>query len=286
MEIIEIDLNEIYIDDEFNSRDEIQFTQVVDLAKSIKNDGLLQPIILMPYNHGKYKYKVVAGHRRTKAHLILRSENPEFKTIKAIIREDLNEQQARIINLNENLARKNLNILEEALALVPLFNSGLTELQIVEALPSVSRGWVQIRGMLLKLPREIQEEVAIGIVNQTQIRELYTLYYAGMPIESLFEEVRRIKDAKSRNERYKVRKLEKRVKSPAQLKCHRSRGEIFVMIKHLMNHNLFGLHTRCLAWAAGEVSDAELFADVKEYSEGIGVSYSVPVEGLDYTEKV
>ena len=117
MEVIRVPLADIWMDEEFNSRDKIEMTQVVDLGRSIKKDGLIQPIILMPTPESQASYKVVAGHRRTKAHMIIQHDDDKFKTIPAIIRTDLDEKHARLLNLNENLARKDLNVMEEAMAL-------------------------------------------------------------------------------------------------------------------------------------------------------------------------
>jgi len=285
MEIVKIPLDDLFMDEGFNSRDKIEFTQVLDLAKSIKKDGLIQPIVVMPSTERPdKKYKVAAGHRRTKAHMILQNDDPQFSSIQAIIREDLDEKKSRVLNLNENLNRKNLNILEEAMAIEPLLEMGMTEQEMVDSIPTASRGWIQVRCMLLKLPKAIQEEASVGFVNQTHIRDLYSMKHAGMTDEALFEQVKKAKISKQKGEAYKILKKEgPKQKSPAETKHARNRSEIFVMIKHMLETQVEGLPTRALSWASGEISDLEFFMDLQDH---VGVGYVIPRQGLDYAVKV
>lgn len=279
-----IKLDDIWMDEVFNSRDKIQVQHVIDLARSIKADGLINPILVQRKKGPKGEtYKVIAGHRRTKACLLLKTEDETlYDSIEAFIADDdMSEQQARILNLNENLARKDLSILEEAKSLIPLMELGMSETDIVNALPSATRGWVQVRMMLLKLPKEVQEEANVKLINQTQIRDLYTLMINGMPDTCLFDEVKKAKDAKLKGETYQI-KVKKHTrnagKSNVTSKHARSRSEIFTMIKHLLDNDFEGLPTRTLAWAAGEISDLELFVDLEDDNP----NYKRPKEGIDY----
>jgi len=230
---------------------------------------------------------VVAGHRRFKAHLVLAHDDDKFKVIPSIIREGLTEGQARIINLNENLGRKDLNILEEAKALLPLMELGMSEERMVKAIPTASRGWIQVRCMLLKLPSLVQKEAAAGLITQTNIRSLFSMKHDGMDDELLYEQVRLAKDAKLRGDNYTIKKdvAAEKIKPPSQLKKHRSRHDVFVMIKHIVKNEMTGPMTRVLAWAAGEISDLDLFLDLKEYADAEGKEYTVSRTGLDYSDK-
>jgi len=86
-------------------RDFIEPDQVRELAESIRSQGLLQPILVRPYNG---KYEVVAGHRRLLAHRLLGEV-----TIKAIVK-DLNDEETFIIRAIENDQREDLNPIEKA----------------------------------------------------------------------------------------------------------------------------------------------------------------------------
>jgi ParB/RepB/Spo0J family partition protein len=274
-QIQKIPLNEIYVDEEFNCRDSINPVEVVDLAKSIAKDGLIQPIVVTTIKEPieDYKYKVVAGFRRLFAHRVNKAE-----TIDCIVRADLDEKAARILNLTENLSRHNLTILEEAKSILPLFKLGLNEYQIADELPSASRGWVQVRVMLLKLPVEVQKEAAAGLLSQTQIRDLYTLKNNGATDEQLYEHVKIIKDNKIKHSG--IGKHIPRKMPPAQSKRLRKRQEMFALIDHILEHlgNSFG--ARCVSWCAGEISDLDIFQDIKNEAMKNGKDYTIPSQSL------
>ena len=105
---------------EFNCRAQITNDSVVELAQSIEVNGLQTPIHIHSHK-GKYKYMIVAGHRRYIACRLLGRTH-----INAIILENLNEQHARILNLSENLDRRDLTPYEEAMALVSIFPTTTT----------------------------------------------------------------------------------------------------------------------------------------------------------------
>lgn len=87
------------------SRELIDPEKVRELAESIRESGLLQPILLRPANG---RFEVVAGDRRFLAHKFL-----DRKEIKAIVRE-LDDQETIVIRGIENLQRVDLNFSEEA----------------------------------------------------------------------------------------------------------------------------------------------------------------------------
>lgn len=271
MQIHVIKLVDIHMNEEFNCRGHIAPIDVVELAKDIKIRGLISPVVVTPYIESRqketgYKYLLIAGYRRLVAHKI-----NEMLTIEAIVRTDLeNESEARFFNLSENLQRKDLNILQEALALKKLKDLGVTEVEAAERLTQ-SRGWVQIRYMLLKLPNDIQQEVAAGFITQSDIRDIYTIIHSGN-IQGAYEAVRKLKDAKIKG--IKVTTNKRRKSLTAKMK--RQRAEMFEMMEHIrlnIGHN-FG--TRCLAWAAGEINNLDLYESIKDEAEAYGKHYKIP----------
>ena len=274
--IQKIPLSEIYVDEDFNCRDKINPVDVVELAKSIAKDGLISPIIVTPITEpiqGDYKYRIVAGFRRIYAHQINKAE-----TIEAVIRENLSEKEARILNLTENLARHDLSILEEAKSILPLFKLGLNEFQIAEELPNCSRGWVQVRVMLLKLPPEVQKEAAAGLLTQTQIRDLYTLKNNGADDATLFEHVKQIKDAKIKNN--SIKKHIPRKMPPAQSKRIRKKPDMYALIDIILENIGDSFGARCLAWAAGEISDQDIYEDIQKEAKLVGKQFTIPKHSI------
>lgn len=266
--LLSIPIAEILSDDDFNCRGAITPMSVVDLAKDIQERGLIQPVTLAPYNKDGYKYRLIAGFRRFEAHRIIQKN-----TIDGIVREDMiDEKECRFFNLSENLHRADLTIMQEARALLHLQEIGVGEHDAAARL-NKSRGWIQVRYLLLKLPKAVQAEVEAGFINQTQIRELYTIY-RNHTEEKLFAAVRKLKDAKIMGK--KITTVDPDKLSP-KAKRPRKRPEIFEMLGHVAHFAQMGLHTRCLAWAAGEISDDELYDSLHEFCDNNGRNYIRPV---------
>lgn len=270
--VLSIPTEEVYSDTEFNCRGNIAPIDVADLAKSIQANGLQFPISVQPRSDVKTyipegcNYRIVAGHRRFKACQVL-----GMKTVPAFVREGLDEIRARVLNLSENFDRKDLNILQEAHALKSLWEAGLPRDSVARELKK-SSSWVQVRFNLLTLPSEIQQEAAAGILNQYQIKELYSLDTE----EEMFEAVKKIKNAKVRGE--KVEPVGKRQKKPTSSKKARLRPEMFEMMQFIAKAIGYGVHTRVLAWCTGEISTAELFQDIQERADELGKTITIPTE--------
>lgn len=273
MQITMLNIADLHADAEFNCRGDIAPIDVTDLSRSMAQHGLQLPIEVQPYDlehqreTGKL-YRLICGHRRLKAAQLLK-----WAQIPAIVKRNLTDAQARVRNLTENLNRKDLNIFQEAKALQNLRTAGMGQEQVSAEL-NKSRGWVQVRFMLLDLQPEIQQEAAAGLLNQEQIRDLYTLRHEP---DRQAEAVRAIKEAREKGER--VVKIKPRPKSQHS-KAHQSRPAIFAMIDHIGDNLGMNLATRCLAWAAGEISEFELYFDIEAEARRLGKRYEIPKEAL------
>lgn len=260
----------IWSDDDFNCRGHIAPIDVVDLVKDIEQHGLQFPIAVQPITNNPNapkdtRFRIVAGHRRFAAFKVLGKE-----TIPAMIKISLNELQARLVNLGENLKRQNLNILQEAKAIERLRKLGLNRRQVSEEL-GVSSSWVQVRFNLLDLPELIQEEAAAGMLNQYQVKELFSLKTE----EEQFAAVKKIKMARERGE--KGISVAKPPQEDPFKKKRQPKNVVQDMINHLGETIGFGLYTRTLAWANGEISSMELYFDIKKYADEHGINYIVPI---------
>lgn len=266
------DVRKIYSDPDFNCRGEITPIDVVDLAKDIAITGLQQPIVIRPRlsnTPSGFDYVLVAGHRRHKAYFV----NAWFE-IPAILRTDLSELSARSLNLKENLKRQELNILQEAKAIQPYRNAGWNREAIALEL-GVSQAWVQIRVMVLDLPKPVQDAIAVGVLNQTQIREVYSL----KDVDKQLAAVKAVKEHKERSETRERKITTEIIKKPtkATLKRIRKTPEIFSFMEEIVaayGQNCFA--TRCLAWSIGEVSDFEIRQDLQKFCVDAGKTYTIP----------
>lgn len=135
-----------------------------ELAESIRENGLLQPIIVREYGDGRYQ--IIAGERRFRA-----SKIAELSEIPAIIM-NKDDRKAAEISLIENIQREDLNPIEEAMALRSLAEDyDLTQEELSEKIGR-SRSAVANSVRLLDLPDEILDMIAKGSLSAGHGRTL------------------------------------------------------------------------------------------------------------------
>lgn len=181
---------------QFAIRDKFQkiSPEVETLAASIREHGLLQPILIRPLDHG---FEIVAGHRRFQACRSLR-----WRFISCKIRE-LSDKQAFEIQLTENIQRKSMDPIEEAEAfrryVVEFGWGGVSELAKKVA---KSEEYVSHRLQLLKLPEGVKQQIALNRINVSQAIELATVPSSRQPevLRQIVDDnltVREIREVKS-----------------------------------------------------------------------------------------
>lgn len=137
------------------------------MANSISMYGVLQPILLVKSDGGRYL--IIAGERRFRASLLAGQ-----KTIPAIVRE-LSPQQIQEISLIENLHRENLNAIEAAEGIRELMeNHGLTQEEVAVRIGK-SRPYVTNTLRLLQLPAEVMDMVKSGKLSPGHARTILTV---------------------------------------------------------------------------------------------------------------
>ena len=152
-DIITIDLKNIYPNQD-QPRRVFDEEKIKILSESIKNYGVLQPIVLKPDDKGKYM--IIAGERRYRASKLARKSD-----IPAVIK-DIPMKDIMEIALIENLQREELNPIEEALAYRSLIkNYEVTQEEISEAVGK-SRPHITNTLRLLNLPQKIMDMIVQG----------------------------------------------------------------------------------------------------------------------------
>jgi ParB family chromosome partitioning protein len=145
---------------------------LAELVHSIKEIGLLQPIVVRPVPAGEdteHQYELVAGERRWRA-----SREAGLERIPAIIRETADDVLLRDALL-ENLHRSQLNALEEAAAYQQLLDDfGCTQEELATRIGR-SRPQVSNTLRLLRLPAPVQRRVAAGVLSAGHARALLAL---------------------------------------------------------------------------------------------------------------
>jgi ParB family chromosome partitioning protein len=139
-----------------------------ELANSIKENGVMQPIVVRP-SEETGRYILVLGERRLRASKLAGKE-----TIPAIVRR-VSPQQAAEMTVLENVQREDLNPIEQAEAYRVLSQEfNLTQAQIALRV-GVSRESVANYMRLLRLPEEVRQYVAQGKLGFSEARELLSL---------------------------------------------------------------------------------------------------------------
>ncbi len=152
----------------FQPRTHFSHDELEELMGSIKEHGLLQPLVVMPAGPDG-THQLIAGERRFRAMSILGE-----KTAPVIIREATEQQQLEIAII-ENIQRQDLNALEEATAYARLADEfGLTQEEIALKVGK-SRSQVANTIRLLVLPKEIRDAVVEGKISASNARTLLAL---------------------------------------------------------------------------------------------------------------
>jgi len=148
-------------------RKEFSHTDLENLVASIKEHGIIQPLVVTEKDDGGYE--LIAGERRLRA-----SQIAGLATVPAIVR-SATQQQKLELALIENIQRQNLNPLEEGFAYERLMQEfGLTQEQVAQRVGK-SRPVVANAVRLLDLPEPIQKALVDGTLNAGKARAILSL---------------------------------------------------------------------------------------------------------------
>lgn len=137
-----------------------------DLAASIKEKGVLQPILLRAVAGRPYNYEIVAGERRFRA-----SKLAGLNEIPAVIKK-LDDNNAMEIALIENVQRENLDPVEEAAAYKNLIEKCNYEMDDVSRLIGKSASYIRNSMRILELPESVRSMVSNGELSASHARTI------------------------------------------------------------------------------------------------------------------
>ena len=161
-EIVDLDLDQLR-SNPYQPRKTFDQNALEELAESIKNYGVFQPIIVKKSIKG---YDLVAGERRVKA-----SRLAGMKTIPAIVK-DFSDEMMREIALLENLQRENLTSIELAWAYKGIIDTLHIRQEDLAVKLGKSRSHITNTLGLLRLPESVQNMVLNGSISMAHAREL------------------------------------------------------------------------------------------------------------------
>ncbi len=141
--------------------------KLAELAESIRELGVIQPVVVRPEAGGGYE--LIAGERRWRA-----CKSLGYKTIPAVVK-DYRDLEATAVSLIENIQREDLNPLEEALAYHQLMEDFQLTQEEVSGRVGKSRPFVANMVRLLGLPDEVKEMLAAGQLSAGHARALLAI---------------------------------------------------------------------------------------------------------------
>ena len=141
--------------------------EIDELAASIREQGILQPLLVRPAPGAPGEYQIVAGERRWRA-----AQRAALRVVPVVVREDLNDLDVLEIGIIENVQRADLNPVEEGLAYLALMESfGRTQEQVAETVGK-SRSHVANTLRLLTLPDAVRQHLIEGRLSAGHARAI------------------------------------------------------------------------------------------------------------------
>lgn len=193
-EIIEVSLDDI-IPNRFQPRLSFDEDALNELAKSIRQHGIIQPLVLRKVGT---KYEIIAGERRYKASYIA-----GLTKVPAIII-DLNDNESAEVAIVENIQRKNLSPIEEAKSYKKLLDRGYLTQDELASRMGKTQGAISNKLRLLNLSTDVQDALLNNKISERHARSL-------LKIENEEEQVEILN--RIMNERLNVRETENLINS-------------------------------------------------------------------------
>ena len=163
--VIEVDINEI-LPNRFQPRIQFDEEEILELSDSIKEHGVIQPLVVRTIGD---KYEIIAGERRYKASVLAGKE-----TVPVIVK-NLNDKDSAEIALIENIQRKNLTPIEEALSYKKILDMGYITQENLASKLGKSQSAVANKIRLLNLSDEVQEALLENKISERHARSLLKL---------------------------------------------------------------------------------------------------------------
>ncbi|MBO7662478.1 MAG: ParB/RepB/Spo0J family partition protein [Clostridia bacterium] len=262
LRIREIDIGELDPNPD-QPRKHFDKESIAQLATSIREQGILQPLLVVASDRGRYR--IVAGERRFRA-----ARLAELETVPCIVK-DLDVIQEMEIALIENLQREDLNPMDAAMGIQALMNQcGYTQEKVAERLGK-SRAAVANLVRLLSLPDEVTDLVREGRLTAGHARAIAGLGNSGEQVEVARKTVAEnlnVRDVEKITADRKARKKEQKRKTALRLPAELAELQETVLRKTGMKCTLTGTANKgriLLEYSSRE--DLERLNDLLERAE-------------------
>ncbi|MBX3569579.1 MAG: ParB/RepB/Spo0J family partition protein [Rhizobiaceae bacterium] len=165
-----------------NPRRSFAEAELTDLAQSIREHGIVQPVVVRPSTASAGHYEIIAGERRWRA-----AQRAGLAEVPIILR-DVNDRTALELAIIENVQRTDLNPLEEAAGYQQLIDEhSYTQADLAQVIGK-SRSHVANTLRLLRLPDEVKTLVVDGVLSAGHARTLITAADPGALAQRIVDE--------------------------------------------------------------------------------------------------
>jgi ParB family chromosome partitioning protein len=144
--------------------------KLADLVQSIKEKGIIQPIIVRKLKSNSGKFQIISGERRWRA-----CQKAGLKEISVIVK-DVTDRESLELALIENIQREDLNAIEQAEGYKKLIDGFMFTQEDLAVRLGKNRTTIANSLRLLKLPDNVKEKVIDGVVSEGHARTLLALY--------------------------------------------------------------------------------------------------------------
>lgn len=175
-DIYKIDPRNIVVEDGFNSRED--FGGIDTLAKQIEENGILNPISVVPFKDesGNEKYRLIDGERRYRAVMSLLDRGVTIDRIPALFQPKSADQKALLVQQIIRNEGKGFNEMELAIAYKKLLDEGMTKEEIAEKIAGGKHSKVNYCLGHLNRDERIQKLIADGKVSGVLVRQIYSAH--------------------------------------------------------------------------------------------------------------
>lgn len=144
--------------------------RIDELSASIKENGVLQPLLVTPSAGAADRYELVAGERRLRA-----ARKAGLDKVPVVVRHNVTAEEQLELAIVENLQREDLNPIEEALALQSMVDQFSYSHEEMAKKLGKSRSYVTNSVRLLQLPKVVQDDLVQGRMDTGHARALLAL---------------------------------------------------------------------------------------------------------------
>lgn len=174
-DFVEVDIDNIY-PNPYQPRKKFKKDKIIELADSLKENGMIQPVIL--YRDGR-KYFLLVGERRWRS-----AQHLKWEKIPAIIK-DISPNEVMVAALVENVQREDLNAVEIAEGINLIINKNKISQEEAAVKVGMKRTTVTNYLRLLKLPEAVKQSIISGEISPGHARALLSLEKEELIIEVL-----------------------------------------------------------------------------------------------------